>query len=145
MIQRKQTLFLLLAFLLAVVCLSTRLGSYETSDGGVMGNVYNLFITDGMGGRHFTTWPLMAVLLLSAVLMLLTIFMYRRRPLQSLMASVAALLQVVWYVLFVVITGEGLSMTLSAALPAVCAILCFMARQAIKADEKLVRSMDRIR
>ena len=145
MIQRKQTLFLLLAFVLAVVCLSTRIGTYQAVDGAVMGNIYNLFITDGTGGRHFSTWPLMAVLLSSALLMLVTIFLYRRRPLQALLASVAALMQVVWYVLFAVIAGDGLTMTLSEDLPAVCAILCFMARQAIKADEKLVRSMDRIR
>ena len=57
----------------------------------------------------------------------------------------------VWYLLFawLVFTGERATFTLTPelplALPAVAIVLYFMARQGIMADERLVRSMDRIR
>jgi len=48
-----------------------------------------------------------------------------------------------------VFTGERATFTLTPelplALPAVAIVLYFMARQGIMADERLVRSMDRIR
>lgn len=144
MIQRKQTIFLLLAFVLTMVCLSTKIGEYS-AEGMVMGKVYNLWVTDASGNRHFTTWPLMAILMVSGIIALLTIFMYQKRLVQSKLCAVCAFLMVAWYIAYVVLTGEGISLCVSAVLPAICAILYVIARRAILADEKLVRSMDRIR
>ena len=151
--QRKQTIFLALAVILTVVCLSMQIGSFKTAGIGV-GRVYNLWYTDPLGGHHFDTWPLMAILLPTAALGAYTIFIYHNRKVQALFCALNALLIVGWYVCFFVVgqtVGDeswglvGFKPLWPAVLPAVALILYLMARHAIRADEKLVRSMDRIR
>jgi hypothetical protein len=75
MIQRKQTIFLLLAAILAVVCLVVRLQWIDIVQG------------------------------LSAVLSVYTIFIYKRRPLQAKLCLLGLFLIFVWYVLLAVYQG----------------------------------------
>ena len=151
--QRKQTIFLALAVILTVVCLSMQIGSFKAVGIGV-GKVFNLWYTDPLGNRHFDTWPLMAILLPTAALGAYTIFIYHNRKVQALFCALNALLIVGWYICYFVVgktVGDeswgmvGFKPSWPAALPAVALILSLMARHAIRADEKLVRSMDRIR
>lgn len=153
MIQRKQTVFLLLAVVLMMVAMATQIGSFQV--GGLeVGRLYQLWFTDPLGKRHLDTWPLMAILLPTAALSLYTIFVYRNRRLQALFCLVCALLIVGWYVCYFVVgqvAGDRswgvvtFRPTWSAVLPVVSLILLLMARRSIQADERLVRSMDRIR
>ena len=123
MIQRKQTLFLLVAVILGVIVLST----------------------------HFYSWVLFAVLLFASSLSLYTIFIYKRRMRQAAFCLVSIFAYLAWYVLLIVYgkqvapDAQDFQLPWTAALPAVCAILNFMARKAIIADEKLVKAADRIR
>ena len=151
--QRKQTLFLVAAIVLTVVCLCSQIGSYKAA-GIAVAKVYNLWFTDPFGHRHFDVWPLMAVLLPTAVLGTYTIFLFRNRKIQALFCVLNALLIVGWYVCFFVVVQTVDHKTWgtvdfvpswSSALPAIALIFYLMARHAIKADERLVRSMDRIR
>ncbi len=112
MIQRKQTLFLLLAAILALVCLFVRL-----------------------------TW-IDALQALSAVLSVVTIFLYKKRVLQARLCIVGVLVVFAWYLCLAVYQGEP---GMIDCLPIINAILIFLARKGILADEKLVRSLDRIR
>ena len=75
MIQRKQTVFLLLAAILAVVCLVVRLQWIDVVQG------------------------------LSAVLSVYTIFLYKKRPLQARLCLAGVALVFVWYVLLAVYQG----------------------------------------
>ena len=116
MIQRKQTLFLLLA---GVFCL--------------------LFMLD---------WILMAVQLVAAVCCVVTIFLYKNRPRQATCALLCVLVNLAWYVVLAVLIHQGKQseqLPITACFPLIAAILCFMARKAILADERLVRAADRIR
>jgi hypothetical protein len=151
--QRKQTLFLIAAIILTVVCLSMQIGSFEAA-GLAVGKVYNLWFTDPLGHRYFDTWPLMAILLPTAALGTYTIFIFHNRKVQALFCALNALLIVGWYVCFFVVaktTGDkswgavDFTPLWPAALPAVALIFYLLARRAIRADEKLVRSLDRIR
>ena len=151
--QRKQTLFLVLAVVLTAICLSMQIGVFETA-GLAVGKVYNLWFTDPIGHRHFDTWPLIAILLPTAALGAYTIFIYHNRKVQALFCALNALLIVGWYVCFFVVAKTAGDKSWGvvdfkplrpAALPAVALIFYLMARHAIRADEKLVRSMDRIR
>ena len=153
MIRRKQTLYLMAAIILTVMCLSMQIGSFSAA-GVNVARVYNLWFTDPLGKHHFDTWPLMAVLLPTTVIAVYTIFIYHNRKAQALFCTLNALLIVGWYVCFFVVgqtVGDKSWGTVSfspswpAALPAVALIFYLMARHAIRADEKLVRSMDRIR
>lgn len=112
MIQRKQTVFLLIAAILALVVVFARLQ------------------------------PVDALQLASAVLSVVTIVQYKHRPRQAVLCLVNLLLVLAWYVCVAAI--ERVVSTLE-ALPMVEAILILLARKGIIDDEKLVRSVDRIR
>lgn len=122
MIQRKQTLFLLAAFILTCVCVYLQVGHHIFQSA--------LFIVCQA---------------LSAVLSLVTIFMYTKRKLQAAMCLVNMALLVIWYILLAVLPDGMMVLEWIVALPAVCILLLFMAHRGILADEKLVRSLDRIR
>ncbi len=150
MIQRKQTIFLLLAVVCQIVALTMPLAE-TVSDGFVTGTLHNLFWRDASGVSHFTAWPLCVILSLSAAIGLYTIFLYKRRPLQATMALVAIVLDLAWYVALLVVSkaispdAAQFHPLTATALPAVAIILTFMARRAIQADERLVRAADRLR
>jgi len=148
MIQRKQTVFLLVAFVLTLMGMSMQVGSLVGETGAVFARVYSLWITDGQGQHSFVSAPLFVALMLSALLSLVTIFLYTKRKLQATLCLLLMLLYVVWYVVLAVLpqqTGGQLHVEWPAVLPAISIILAFMARKGILADEKLVRSLDRIR
>ena len=138
MIQRKQTLYLLAAIIMTVICLCMQIGSFKL--GGIsVAKVYNLWYTD---------------LLPTAVIATYTIFIYNNRKMQALFCLFNVLFIIGWYVVFFVVgqmVGDKswgavvFRPSWPAVFPAISLILYLMARRAILADEKLVRSMDRIR
>ena len=151
--QRKQTLFLMAAVILTVICLCMQIGSFSAA-GMKVARVFNLWFTDPIGNHHFDVWPLFAILLPTAALGTYTIFIYHNRKTQMLFCMLNALLIVGWYICFFVVSqivGDRSWGTVDfrpswpAVLPAVALVFYIMARQAIHADEKLVRSLDRIR
>lgn len=152
MIQRIQTIYLLVAVVLSVVCLCMQIGTF-TEGGAAVYSEYNLWVTGPTGVRQFVTWPLFAVLLLSAAIGLYAIFMYANRLLQARFCMFAMLLVVGWYILYVVYggvlkPGDGsaeFAPTWVGACPLVASVFYFLARRAIMADERLVRAADRIR
>lgn len=148
MIQRKQTLFMLVAVILGVVCLSLPIASIVPHGMSVPEEVYNLWVVQANGGHDLTTWPLFASLLLTLPIAVVAIFSYNKRQLQARLCVINILLLIFWYIFFAVFSlrqQDKLQLTVSAALPAVSIILYYMARHGVISDEKLVRSMDRIR
>ncbi len=116
MIQRKQSIFLLIAVILGMV--------------------------------YFLAWPLFFIQMFASAVSLYTIFIYKRRLLQARLCLVSIFANLIWYIVLAVLIQQGkLSENIPwvACLPLVATILCFMARKAILADEKLVRAADRIR
>ena len=116
MIQRKQTLFLLVAAILGLV--------------------------------FWLSWPLFVIQAFASVLSLYTIFIYKKRPLQAKLCLVTILIHFAWYILLAALIHQGKAdqnLPIVACFPLIAAILCFMARKAILADERLVRAADRIR
>ena len=123
MIQRKQTVFLLLAAILGVVVIV-----------------------------NYPMWPLFVLMLVASSLSVFAIFKYKQRPLQARLSVLAAVLFLLWYVAVPLVNKfmmpSGLQFDMAnvwGALPAVSAILCVMARKGIMDDERLVRAADRIR
>ena len=151
--QRKQTIYLVVAVILTVICLCMQIGSYNAA-GLDVSWVYNLWFTDPLGHRHFDVWPLFAILLPTAALGAYTIFIFHNRKIQALFCALNALLIVGWYICFFVVAQMVDDKSWGtvdfvpkwpAVMPAIALIFYLMARHAILADEKLVRSMDRIR
>lgn len=76
MIQRKQSVFLLLAFIASVVCLCLPLGSFEPQAMGVGFKMYNLMVMLGTGA-DYSVCGLFGVLVLSSILSAATIGLYK--------------------------------------------------------------------
>ena len=134
--QRKQTLYLMAAIIMTVICLCMQIGSFKV-EGLEVARLYKL-----------------AILLPTAAIATYTIFIYHNRKMQALFCLFNMLLVIGWYVCYFVIAqmvGDKAWGTIDfrptwpAVFPAISLICYFLARRGILADEKLVRSMDRIR
>ena len=128
MIQRIQTVYLLICLVLTVVCIYFEFSS----------------------ASH--PWALTAIMGITGVFELMGIFLFRRRALQMRLCTFCIILLVGWYaalVAFAYILGDGLvgefRPQVWAAIPAINAILLYLAFRGILHDEMLVRSLDRLR
>lgn len=151
MIQRKQTLFLLLALACVIVCLCLPVATLESKAMGEGVRWYSLGL---YSGRGFDPHPLPFVdLVVVGSLTLISIFLYRRRPVQMALCTANIVLCLAWYAAFagywflgsVDSASTSLRVHFAFCLPLVAVVLLVLARAGVKADEKLVRSMDRIR
>lgn len=121
MIQRIQTIYLLLAVLSSIACLCLFWGA----------------------------WILVLLLALSALFGAYTIFKYSNRKIQSKFCVFNILLLIGWYVVYIVLAQLCDCTTAfciwSAILPLLSIVFYLLANRGIKADERLVREADRIR
>ena len=156
MIQRKQTLFLLVAVIAYVVCLFLPIASIEPKGMGDVVSVHCLGTVSGEEGINFdsTCVPLFLLGAVSVLIALVTIFMYKNRKLQINLCNINLLFSVLWYVdyllMYLRVIGlekvEGtMGIDVGACLPLVAIIMLLMARKGVSDDEKLVRAADRIR
>lgn len=149
MIQRKQTVYLLLALAALIVCLCLPIGKLTGNALGATASVYNIGIyAQGKLAAH----PLLFVdIVIVASLTLIDIFLYNKRKLQIGICVANIVLCLAWYGYYAFMALGGLkalgsfSMSFAACLPFVAIVLFILARNGIKADENLLKSMDRIR
>lgn len=151
MIQRIQTLYMLLSAVLGVVCLSLPLGHFYTAQGEPYAQLYNLWVRLSETGTHqLAPWALFALLVGVTTLTLLGILFYRRRALQMRLLSFCMILLVGYYAwllafVFMYKLDGAFRPTLTAGLPLVSLILLYLAFRGVLKDEMLVRSLDRLR
>jgi len=154
MIQRKQTIYLFLAFVACVVCMCLPLGSLQLQGMGIEPVLYNMALVEVEGNSNsydFAYLPLFILLVIPALVALVAIFLYKNRRLQARLCSFNLFMLLVWMVLFAYYkyfqlneTG-ALQQTWSSFLPFVAAVFNYLAFKGIRADERLVRAADRIR
>jgi Na+/melibiose symporter-like transporter len=145
MIQRKQTLWLFLAALVGAGVFYFDLYHGDIKTGDIMqGKV--LSVRD--------KFPLLLIAVVMVTLPLITIFMFGNRKRQMRMTAMCMLsvMSFVSLMLATVTSWErasppvlGGSYSVGAVLPVVSVILLIMALLGIRKDEKLVRSVDRLR
>lgn len=153
MIQRIQTVYLLLAFAACILCMCMPVGNFvnEAADGMYeTGILKNLWVSYSDGHHDLSVWGLFAILVVTSFFSFIGIFQYKRRMMQLRICTLCMLLLTGWYITYAVFTLLVLSdwtfhISWAASLPLVAIILHFMAFQAIRKDEKLVRSLDRLR
>ena len=88
MIQRKQTLFLLAALILTIVCLCLPVGSVEPKGMGISPVIYNLGIKGTDSAFTFGNCPMFILLLITCPIAIAAIFLLSRRlPLKTLRRS----------------------------------------------------------
>lgn len=150
MIQRKQTIYLLLALAVLIVCLCLPIGKLTNSASlGAEVSVYNIGLYTNTG---INVNPILFVdIVVVATLSFINIFLYKKRKLQMKLCLVSIALCLVWYAYYAFMAcsmfkGIGtFSICFAVCLPLVAIVLQGLARSGIKADEELIKSMSRIR
>ena len=158
MIQRIQSVFLLLLALamLAVAVLPLWTKTDPLSHAGLTLTAFRVFrsAAPDAGGTVFSTWPIGALALGTAATALYAIFQFRRRSVQLLLCSVNLLLLVSTLGAEFLYSGRAdqlLNLKLEGQylagfyLPTLALMLNLLASRYIRADERLVRSQDRLR
>lgn len=151
MIQRIQTVYMLLSVVAIVLCLCFPVAYLTADNMGVEGiTLFNLCAVTPEG-YNFSTIGLFMELSLVETITIFNIFCYKNRRWQMIQCLTAIILLFLWIAHYVVIATvwcpEGYTFTVSwaACLPCVALILLWLARRGVIADEKLVRAVDRIR
>lgn len=151
MIQRMQTVYLLLALAATIACLCLPVASVEPKGMGLSVQVFNLFATTGVGAVSYSIWPLFMLLLITCPLTIAAIMLYKRRKLQMRLCYWNIVFCLAWYAyLAFMMLGTFQQMgtihiSFGACLPLVAIILYMLAKRGIKKDDDLVRSSERIR
>ncbi len=154
MIQRIQTIYLLLAAVLTACTTFLSLGTFTTGTEEFTLQAFGLKNADGATVQPTAYMGILLVLALAVAVV--TIFLYKRRMLQIRICVVEMILlagsqamTVIYYYLscrvFSSVEFQAHSLKLPLVFPAIALIFTFLAARAIFRDEILVRSVDRIR
>lgn len=152
MIQRIQTIFLLLAALFMGA--TTFFPLFEISFGEIILKLFSLNIGVDYATWGIFTWVIFTFAVFTAILPLINIFLYKMRKLQISIALLTAFFIVAYYVIALVSlniyldripTSYTLNIQIGIIFPVIALIFDLLAVWKIKKDEKLVRSLDRIR
>ena len=141
MIQRKQTIWLLLASITGF--LITQIPLYAAT---LAGEAIRKFIAT-------ESLLLFAIAIIAALLGLITIFLYKNRPLQIKLSLLGFLVSIGFVALEIWKIDEFREANVSlkgsyywgALLPIAMAVFFFLAIRSIRKDEKLVKSLNRLR
>ena len=149
MIQRIQSVYLLVVSILMVICMCNPVGSIIASTNEIS-EFGNLFITLPDGTKDYAPWALFVILLVVAVFAFVTIFLFKKRMLQIRLTIFSSVVLIGYYLVMaalIFMTAEETSFTPSwtICLPFVGIILNWLAIRGIGADEALVKAYDRLR
>ena len=162
MIQRVQSLYLLIVFILCVVSLFTTIGMF-TAGGETVAEFTNFsFYTMAEPYTRIQSagpWALAVIQIVVAALAVFTILKFNKRVLQMRLTVFNIILLVGYilvYAFYVWVYQQKLNqventlevmyqLRLSALYPLISIILCILAFRGVRRDEKLVRSLDRLR
>ena len=150
MIQRIQSLYLFLSGILMLITLFFPLFTFQAE--GVVYEMDAFRITAPVGAETSSTGGLFVVGIVSVLITLLTIFFYKKRGLQIKLTIFNTVLML-GFIAYAVFLAFDFDAQLNAqwrpgfvmAFPVISVILNWLAIKRIKADEALVKSLDRIR
>lgn len=150
MLQRIQTVYLLLATICMVVSLFTNLAVFSYVDGIATFKAMGFY---NNGELLFSTWSLLVIGIISVVLFLIIIFIYKWRILQIRFSIFNIFVMLGYYglIAFYILkrnpeaNSEFVRVGIGMILPFVAIVFTYLAIRKIAADEALVRSLNRIR
>lgn len=152
MIQRKQTLFLVISGVL--MALMPFLELVQVVSPTMLYSMNGVGFEDATGELVQPTWVLFGFGVLITLLSFIAVFMYTRRVQQARVTMFNLILKLGYLGLVFVVThrfiqevavGGSYSVTPWLALPIVAAIFDYLAHRNILIDERIVRTMDRLR
>lgn len=149
MIQRIQTVYLLLTTFVAILFLSGDIILFKNGTSLVLTGIN----TEGIAPENLEkNWFLAALLGTAAVLPFLVIFLYKNRKLQMklvvlMMFAVLGMIGILGYYSYEITGSSATSIVFSykLLLPVFMLVFLFLAYRGIKRDEEIVRSYDRLR
>ena len=149
MIQRIQSVYLLVVTILMVICMCSPVGSIIASTNEIS-EFGNLCITLPDGTKDYAPWALFAILLVVAALSFGTIFLFKKRMLQIRLTIFSSVVLIGYYLalvayLFMLAEDTTFSASWTICLPFAALILNWLAIRGIGADEALVKAYDRLR
>lgn len=155
MIQRIQSLYLSAIFLLSLLFFGTPVFAFNDGSGKVIKLMWTGMLKDNgtvLTGQVENMWPLVAVVSLISLLSLITVFLFRNRKIQSLMALsviflTVVLIAVLSYYAYLVTENYRITIIpgLKMAIPVLILVFSILAYRGIVKDDRLVKSYDRLR
>ena len=162
MIQRRQTIFMLLTAILSALLFFMPLASFVAGDNVMKFTIFGIQNPiDTLTLSKSYTWPLIVLTILMTILPIFAIFKYKKRELQVKLCHLVMLLNLVFIgIVFlyydndiqqIIAAVEGDSYELDVAyffgmvLPLVNLVLEILAVRGIKKDIELLKSVDRLR
>lgn len=152
MLQRIQSLYLLLALILTSLLFSMDLAQLANETGLFRLTFSGLYAIDAENKLIVSTYYISALLIISDLLLFIAIFLFSKRILQiricgMLLALLAGLSGIIYYIGKTASKELGAELHFSWALvfPLIALIFVYLAIRAIGKDEALIRSIDRIR
>jgi hypothetical protein len=153
MIQRIQTVYLIIATVLLMFLIFMPIAEFvRLADDAVFELTFKGLLTEANEGVMFNSIPLSILITICLSILVVTIFLYKRRMLQIRLSvfNIILLVGLQGLAFYYVKTAENVlqgnsSYTLFFVFPIVAAILVFIALRGIARDEALIRSIDRLR
>jgi hypothetical protein len=158
MIQRIQTLYLFLAFVAVSLLFVFPLAQFFSENGAFVFSITGLKNMVPGDPDVFSTMIFIPMLIIAAgigILTLFTVFQYKNRPFQVKLTNIGVLLSIILimgiFFFYIPMIEKKIniipdySKAFGIYLPLVALVFLVMANRAIKRDEKLVRSADRLR
>lgn len=154
MIQRIQTVYLLIAEMLIGILFFVPFGEIAAKDGSIYRfDIKGIYLEEiSKSEIIYSSLPLVILWAVSLVLILATIFLFKNRILQMRLSTINIFIQLgfgglIFYYIYssTKLLSGVYSLTIYLMFPVISAILIYLAVRAIAKDELLVRSIDRIR
>ncbi len=152
MIQRIQSLYLLFVAAAMVAVALLPLGTLEGDGLTVNYSAFSALSMDDETGKDFPVWVMGGLAAFSALMALVTIFLFKQRERQTTLCMVNSFLMGLFYVtyaFFFFTIQRGIDVdfapSLSVALPLVALLFNILATRAISRDIALLASVDRLR
>lgn len=148
MIQRIQTVFLLLVVGLLITSMFLPLG-YFVDANGIAYKFTPLGID--LNDSFHSAWGIFAVLVLSSIIGFCSIFLYKNRILQIRLSIFNTILLIGYYLVFIAFffalkdNFQAFRINWALCLPLIAIIFNYLAIRAIGKDEVLVKAADRLR
>ena len=162
MIQRKQTIYMLLSAIISALLFFMPLASFEAG-GNVMKftifGIQNPIETISLSTTY--TWPLVVLTVLMTVAPIVTLFLYKKRELQVRLCRLTMLVNIIFIGLVFLYYESDIQQVIAAvegdeyqldvayfigmAIPLVNLILEILAIRGVKKDIELLKSVDRLR
>lgn len=153
MLQRIQSLYLLLIAIFLFVIFFLPLGVFTSGDLVFEYRAFTIRQLSGVTDLHnLPVWALGAILCISIFIALFTIFAFRNRKVQIRLCILNALLLIGFYIVYTAFTliaksyyDAGYTFSFALVIPLICIILDYLAIRAIGSDEVLIRSLNHLR